>query len=378
MSEYQYYEFLAIDRPLSKEQMAHLRSLSTRAEISSTRFQNVYNWGDFRGDPEALMEEFFDAFVYVANWGTREFMLRLPRRLLGPEVTSLYCACDGMDALMKGDFTVLSFHSESDEGGWEEGEGWMESLVPVRSELASGDLRALYLGWLLCAQNEFLDGDTVEPPVPPGLATLSESLESLVDFLDIDTDLIAEAAERSAPLAEAQPTGAEVERWVLALSASEKDELLLRLVNGDPSLRAELLQRYRRSRSQAGEPSPTPHARTVEELLSARDERAERRRREDEWRKAEERARVERERAAARARHLESLAGREEELWQRVESLVQTKRPKDYDNAAELVRDLRDLAARAGANSEFDRRLWQLRERHGKKPSFIERLDRLK
>ena len=27
MSEYQYYEFLAIDRPLSKEQMAELRAL---------------------------------------------------------------------------------------------------------------------------------------------------------------------------------------------------------------------------------------------------------------------------------------------------------------------------------------------------------------
>jgi hypothetical protein len=180
VSEYQYYEFLAVDRPLSKEQIAHLRSLSTRATITSTRFQNVYNYGDFRGDPEALMEEYFDAFVYVANWGTREFMLRLPRRLLGPEMTSRYCACDGMDALQKGDFTVLSFHCESKSDDWVEGEGWMESLVPLRAELASGDLRALYLGWLLCAQNEFLDGDTVEPPVPPGLATLSEAQESLV------------------------------------------------------------------------------------------------------------------------------------------------------------------------------------------------------
>ena len=45
MSEYQYYEFLAIDSPLDAKQMAALRALSTRAEITSTSFTNVYNWG---------------------------------------------------------------------------------------------------------------------------------------------------------------------------------------------------------------------------------------------------------------------------------------------------------------------------------------------
>jgi hypothetical protein len=31
MSEYQYYEFVAIDRPISRQQQAELRNLSTRA-----------------------------------------------------------------------------------------------------------------------------------------------------------------------------------------------------------------------------------------------------------------------------------------------------------------------------------------------------------
>jgi len=31
MIEYQYYEFAAIDRPLTSEQMSRLRALSTRA-----------------------------------------------------------------------------------------------------------------------------------------------------------------------------------------------------------------------------------------------------------------------------------------------------------------------------------------------------------
>ncbi len=67
MSEYQYYEFAAIDRPLTREQMSRLRALSTRATITPTRFCNFYTWGDFKGDPLALMEEYFDAFVYVTT-----------------------------------------------------------------------------------------------------------------------------------------------------------------------------------------------------------------------------------------------------------------------------------------------------------------------
>ena len=62
MSEYQYYEFQAVDRPLSKHEMAELRTLSTRATITPTRFVNFYNWGNFRGNPSVLMDKYFDAF----------------------------------------------------------------------------------------------------------------------------------------------------------------------------------------------------------------------------------------------------------------------------------------------------------------------------
>ena len=85
MSEYQYYEFLAIDRPLTPEEMSALRALSTRAHITPVSFTNEYNWGDFKGDPDKLMERFFDAHVYVANWMTAIFMLRLPIEALPKE-----------------------------------------------------------------------------------------------------------------------------------------------------------------------------------------------------------------------------------------------------------------------------------------------------
>jgi hypothetical protein len=38
MSEYQYYDFRAIDRPLSADQMKQLRGISSRAEITPVSF----------------------------------------------------------------------------------------------------------------------------------------------------------------------------------------------------------------------------------------------------------------------------------------------------------------------------------------------------
>ncbi len=69
MSEYQYYEFQAIDRPLEKSDLKALRALSTRARITATSFTNSYEWGDFKGDPRSLMERWFDLHLYWANWG---------------------------------------------------------------------------------------------------------------------------------------------------------------------------------------------------------------------------------------------------------------------------------------------------------------------
>ncbi|WP_228566443.1 hypothetical protein [Nocardia sp. SYP-A9097] len=65
MSEYQYYEFVAVDRPLDDRQLAQVRELSTRARITATRFVNEYHWGNFRGDPARMIERYYDAHLYV-------------------------------------------------------------------------------------------------------------------------------------------------------------------------------------------------------------------------------------------------------------------------------------------------------------------------
>jgi hypothetical protein len=116
MSKYQYYEFQAIDRPLTQREMAELRALSTRAELTPNRFVNVDHYGDFRGDPRTLMEKYFDAFIYVATWGTHQCMVRLPRPLLDRELAVRYCPDDDVAALhTTADHVILDFTAYEEE-----------------------------------------------------------------------------------------------------------------------------------------------------------------------------------------------------------------------------------------------------------------------
>ena len=134
MSEYQYYEFLAIDRPLTDEQMAELRSISSRAEITPTHFSNEYNYGDLKADPHTLLKRYFDAHVYVANWGTHQLSLRLPAELVEVDDLKRYCVSEQSSVEKTRDIVVLDIYSETEDyEGWVEGAGWMASLAPVRS-----------------------------------------------------------------------------------------------------------------------------------------------------------------------------------------------------------------------------------------------------
>jgi len=90
MSEFQYYEFVAIDRPLSAMERNRLRAITSRATITSTRLVNSYEWGNFKADPRDLVAKCFDAFLYYANWGTRRLILRVPSTRLDPRIAKRY------------------------------------------------------------------------------------------------------------------------------------------------------------------------------------------------------------------------------------------------------------------------------------------------
>ena len=375
MAEYQYYEFLAIDRPLDARQLAELRALSTRARISPSRFVNTYQWGDFRGDPRALMTQYFDAFLYTANWGARRLMLRLPSRLLDPSTARRYCHTDSASAWAAGKIVILDLSREDQDGSWEDeeyGEESLGSIIPARAELATGDLRLLYLAWLLSVESGELAYDDAEPPIPPGMAALNAPLRSLADFLRLDEDLIAVAAEASEEQKDSSPSPQELKRWVAVLPARERDALLVRLVLGDDvHLRTELL---RRSHGESTDGPQEP--RTVAELRDAAAARRVERERLAAIEQARKRARRERDAALARDKRLEELALHEEQAWGQVDASIETKKPAGYDSAVGLLSDLRAVSERKGRPEAFAKRFAQLREQHLKKSSLLDRFDR--
>jgi hypothetical protein len=377
VAEYQYYEFLAIDRPLDARQLAELRVLSTRARISPSRFVNTYQWGDFRGDPRTLMTQCFDAFLYTANWGTRRLMLRLPSRLLDPSTARRYCHTDSASAWAAGEIVILDLCREDQDASWEDeeyGEESLGSIIPARAELATGDLRLLYLAWLLSVESGELADDDAEPPIPPGMAALNAPLRSLADFLRLGEDLIAVAAEASEEQQDCSPSPKELKRWVAVLPARERDALLVRLVLGDDvHLRAELL---RRSHGESTDGPKHREPRTVAELRNAAAARRVERERLAAIERARKRARRERDAALARDKRLEELALHEEQAWRQVDASIETRKPAGYDSAVGLLEDLRGVSERKGRPEAFAKRFAQLREQHLKKSNLLERFDR--
>jgi hypothetical protein len=59
-----------------------------------------------------------------------------------------------------------------------------------------------------------------------------------------------------------------------------------------------------------------------------------------------------------------------------VDQLIAPKRPREYDQAVAILIDLRALGNRDRRAEAFAERLGQLRERHQRKPSLLERFDK--
>jgi hypothetical protein len=374
VSEYQYYDFKAIDHALTKTEMAALRAISTRAVLTTTSFTNHYEWGDLKADPLKLLEKYFDAFVYVANWGTREFHLRLPQELVDFKHLKSILPGKSMCVRSAEQFVIVSFESEVEsDDDWDDGTGWMGSLVSLRSDLLRGDLRCLYLGWLMLAQDDELPGDGLEPPVPAGLRELSAPLDSLIEFLGIDGDLVEVAASASAPLKEG-PSRKELATWVRGLPANERDDLLVDFLS-EPSerYRLEFLQRFQRENAVAASHGATVR-RTVKDLLKASRVRAEERVRQLSAKRAADEARKKAKDEADRAVYLEGLAKREKAVWKQVEEYIEQRQPKAYERAVILLVDLHDLAIRQEDETGFQWTMEELRKTHSAKGAFLRRL----
>jgi hypothetical protein len=195
-----------------------------------------------------MMQRYYDAHLYLANWGTHRIMLRLPRALLDTKIAGQYCVDGQVSISTTREYVILDLTSEDEAGEWvEDAEDSLSAIVGVRSELAAGDLRPLYLAWLSAYgawerdEDAFddEDEDAEEPLVPAGLGSLTAPQRALADFLRLDSDLLNVAAEASPGLPEVTDDAPALATHIAKLPVSDKDRLLL-LVAQDQAARARM------------------------------------------------------------------------------------------------------------------------------------------
>jgi hypothetical protein len=383
MSEYQYYEFAAIDKPLTASQMATLRERSSRATITPAGFTNHYTWGDLKGNPLDWMRRYFDAHVYVANWCSCWLYLRLPADVIDDRTMSEYAMQDALTVDRGKEHRILQWtlsESEDDDRfAQEDGSGWMARLLPLRDELLRGDLRALYLGWLAGVCYQEVADDAVEPPPPRGLSRLTGAQQSLVAFLDIDEDLVTAAGAADAQAFDAGDAdvadvihGAAQDAWLAQWPADERTAVLKLLLDGrgqeaERKLKSAFLSWRRAQRP----PTATATARrTVAELRSLADGAAAVRQKKD----AAKRKRAEAARQAERDTRLRIMAKHFDSHWRAADKDAQRGVASGYEAARRTIGDLADAYTLCSTRADFDRALADFMLRHGTRSALVKRL----
>ena len=372
---------------LTARQQAELRALSSRATITAASFVNEYHWGNLKGEPLDWMERFFDAHVYSANWNSCRLLLRLPRGLfeakvlndyvVRPESASHFALITAFEATDTDKYCVLDWSFNDDSGeharfSEQDGPGWMAQLLPLRDELLRGDARSLYLGWLARLCNGELQDDDREPPLPSGLQTLTPAQESLAEFLLLDPDWLAAAAEISPPLPVESDHRAHLDLWLLGLPEEEMRHALRLLLEGQGLE----VKRNLRSRFLKWEHARSPqHAtgtkrRMVADIDARRGAvRALRLQREQEAHDA-----AEFRRKAERVRHLTALLDNEDTIWSNIDKHLQRGSGSAYGQAFQALQELAEAHARSKSDAVFRRNLVRLMAKHGKRAAWVARL----
>ena len=362
MSEYQYYEWQTIDRPLTASEQREVDGLSSHMDtVTSTQAVVTYSWGDFKHDPQKVLLKYFDVFLYDSNFGTRQLMLRLPKDLVDVSSIQPYLFEDRIMLEEHGKYFILEIqiNEDSDFFEWVESDSVLGQLAPLREQLLQGDTRLLYLAWLKVISMdgpEGMEGEP-EPPVPAGLKKLNASLQAFADFFEIDPHLISAAAV-SSKKEESSPEP-DLESAIAKLTRAESDAHLLQIVRGEPG--AVLALKKKLTHLIGEKPSSQSQSkRSAVELF----EQAEKIGIE-----ATRKAQAEAERQ--RIQRLEKIAQEEETHWAYVEKLLGQKRGSTYDEATKLLVELRDMSEYKQRKRKFAERFKSICEGFGRSTALV-------
>lgn len=340
MSEYQYVAFRAIDRAVSKKDLAYMRRQSTRAEITPWSFENEYDFGDFHGNALEMMRRGYDLHLHYANFGVRTLLVRLPDGFPNAKAAKPYFADRALgfrkDKKGPGGTLVISPYLEPDtlDELWDINE-MLDRLVPLRSEILTGDLRPLYLAHLAVIGDDEHDPDkAVEASVPAGLGKPTNAQCALAEFCGISQAMIAAAAQQSGPLPSVADQSSCYSQWLADQPDANKNSWLTELLNdSESSVQAKIRAKFEKT---AGVPSwPTVEAgRTVAQLRATAEE----------IHCAKKKA-SDAKAARQRANQLKKMAADPTPYLRKTEELVAERTTDTYEEASRLLADLREALA---------------------------------
>ena len=208
----------------------------------------------FRGrvlthDPIKVLHQFFDGFLYWANWGAPELALRFPHGVLPADLLEGYDLEEIGTFTQHPDYDILDMHF----GELEAPDTWVDyelgSLIALREELMAGDPRALYITWLAsqCLFGSEDDDEDEEiigaPAVPPAFGALTAAQQALAELWHLPQELLVAAAHHSSTAPRAPDDAFDV--WVQLLSPERCKDYLVRLARNEPGLGRLLVKELR-------------------------------------------------------------------------------------------------------------------------------------
>ena len=377
MSEYQYYDFRAIDNPLTDDQMKQLRGISSRAEITPVSFINEYNYGDLKAQPRNLMRDYFDAHVYLSNFGTAMLMLRLPIDVFDKKTLQAFVVNDYFAVEQVGNYWLLTWslaeYDDYEDFEDENGGSWMTRLMPLREELLRGDLRSLYIGWLQAVTVEDMDEER-EPMVLAELGKLTAAQQALAEFLAVDPDLLVGAGIGSPTGPSDELTAAAVNTWLDELPREEVRQYLHQMLKGQGIHAERTLKRsFTAWRSQVNRQHRTVKCRTVEELWQQADQAQTVR----QARQAEKQSRAEAEQKKTMEVLLTHIAKNSATFWKKAHKEADRTCASGYDSACRVLVSLRDAYELRGDPDTFQQEFRKFLIEHSRRKAFITRLEKV-
>ncbi|MGI2059089.1 hypothetical protein ACRN9T_18165 [Shewanella baltica] len=370
MSEYQYYRFECVNSSLSVPQRNRLRNISSRAEITSHSFCVQYHYGDLSADPEALMMDFFDIGFYYTNWGQVNAYLKLPAGTIPCDFKVINA--DFYVSFVENKQSQLLIFTLEDDYRYrddESAESFMLHLVALRTELLTGDYRALYFHWLSQAND-----DMALEPLPLiafDFHQLTQAQLAFTTLFDIPLPSIRalHLLLQSMPAHVPQTTVLTAQQHVAKLTDAEKDALLCRLFDEGKIFAADAYALLRTQET----PIEYSHWVTVASLHPFRHVAEKEVMQEDRMAEAERLARE----TLLRNEHLEAVYKAHQSHWDSAFEEAARGCASGYDNAGRTLQVLFDAYQLKQSSSEFKQNFDVFISKNKQRKALIKRLEPL-